>query len=69
MLKLIAAATLLSGVSALAAIPGFDTSTRTALHRPNPAAENLTVMMKNQAFPFKARMTMDPCAAEACIDI
>jgi hypothetical protein len=34
-----------------------------------PAPANLTVLLKNSDFPLKARMTVEPCAAAACIEI
>lgn len=30
---------------------------------------NVTVVQKNREFPLKLRMTMQPCAISACVDV
>lgn len=30
---------------------------------------NVTVILKNREFPLKLRMTMQPCAISACVDV
>jgi hypothetical protein len=30
---------------------------------------NLTIMIKNRAFPLKSQMTMEPCSRERCVEI
>jgi hypothetical protein len=33
------------------------------------ALSNVTVVVKNREFPLKMRMTVQPCAISACIDV
>ena len=35
----------------------------------NAASVHTTVVEKNQAWPVKGRITMDPCAAAACLEV
>ena len=58
MLKAIATATLLGGLSTFFAVPGIDVSTRTKPPQANTVREHITVVVKNQVFPFKALKTL-----------
>jgi hypothetical protein len=55
---------ILAGVAAAGVAVATPASTEPGL---NPM--NQTVIVKNSVFPLKVRMTMDPCAAAACVDI
>jgi hypothetical protein len=40
-----------------------------ALKLVKTAASNQTIVVKNQAWPLKERMTVEPCRASRCISI
>ena len=60
-------ATLLLAAAFLSA--GAFANSKSVSHTSASSAFNQTVIAKNQAWPLKEMMTVDPCAAAQCVNI
>ncbi len=66
-MKTIAASAILSVMFLSAG--AFAGSSHTVSQPALPKAENVTVILKNQAWPMAGQISVDPCAVNRCIGI